>query len=195
MAQLLLLAAIALVVAALVFGVGALLTGADPGLSPVEPDGVSRGLPGTRPLEEADFATARFDTAMRGYRMAQVDAAMARAAYDVGFKQELIDALRAEVDALRDGRISDADVLRKAREAASGDTATSAVEAPAGQQHATPSAHSPNTAQSPNSAQSASSAQSGNSKPVTEFAPAEGTGASAEEPESGKPADQLAAPE
>ena len=121
MAQLLLFAAIALVVAALVFGVGALLTGADPGLTPVEPDGVSRGLPGTRPLEERDFAAARFDTAIRGYRMAQVDAAMARAAYDIGFKQELIEALHAEVDALRDGRIEDADVLRKARKAASGD--------------------------------------------------------------------------
>jgi hypothetical protein len=50
--------------------------------------------------------------------MAQVDAALRRAAYDIGYKEELIRVLQAEVDALRDGRLPDAEVLRRAREAA-----------------------------------------------------------------------------
>ncbi|HEX6077030.1 MAG TPA: DivIVA domain-containing protein [Micromonosporaceae bacterium] len=120
MPDFLLLVVIALVVAALVFGVGALLTGSDPGLTPVEPEGASRGLPSHRPLVESDVAGARFDTALRGYRMSQVDVAMARAAYDIGFKQEMIETLRAEVSALREGRTEDAEMLRKARESAVG---------------------------------------------------------------------------
>jgi len=120
MPEFLLLLVIALVVAALVFGVGALLTGSDPGLTPVEPEGESRGLPSHRSLVESDFASARFDTTLRGYRMSQVDVAMARAAYDIGFKQEMIETLRAEIAALREGRTEDAEMLRKARESASG---------------------------------------------------------------------------
>lgn len=131
MPEFLLLVVIALVVAALVFGVGALVTGADPGLTPTEPEGESRGLPSHRPLGEADFSTARFDTAWRGYRMSQVDAAMARAAYDIGFKQEMIEALRAEVTALREGRTEDAEILRKARETATGGNPTAAGDTPA----------------------------------------------------------------
>jgi hypothetical protein len=50
--------------------------------------------------------------------MAQVDQAIRRAAYDIGYKEELITVLEAEVTALRDGRTEDAEVLRKAREAA-----------------------------------------------------------------------------
>lgn len=120
MPDFLLLVVTALVVAALVFGISALLTGGDPGLTPIEPEGASRGLPAHRPLTEADFGAARFDTALRGYRMSQVDVAMARAAYDIGFKQEMIETLRAEVAALREGRTEDAEMLRKAREAAAG---------------------------------------------------------------------------
>jgi hypothetical protein len=50
--------------------------------------------------------------------MAQVDAAFRRAAYDIGYKEELIQVLEAEVAALREGRIEDADTLQQAREAA-----------------------------------------------------------------------------
>jgi DivIVA domain-containing protein len=120
MPDFLLLVVTALVVAALVFGISALLTGADQGLTPIEPEGASRGLPAHRPLTESDFAAARFDTALRGYRMSQVDAVMARAAYDIGFKLEMIETLRAEVTALREGRTEDAEILRKARESAAG---------------------------------------------------------------------------
>lgn len=118
MGQLLLLLVVALTVAAVVFGVTVLVSGGDPGLAPAEPDGRAVPLPADRPLVEGDVARLRFDTAVRGYRMGQVDEALRRAAYDIGYKQELIGVLEAEVTALREGRTSDADVLRRAREAA-----------------------------------------------------------------------------
>ena len=118
MGQLLLFIVVALVVAAIVFGVTVMMGGGDSGLTPVEPDGRAAPLPTDRPLGEDDIARARFDTAWRGYRMAQVDEALQRAAYDIGYKSELIGVLEAEVNALREGRASDADALRRAREAA-----------------------------------------------------------------------------
>jgi len=118
MGQLLLIIVVALVVASIVFGVTVMVSGGDPGLTPVEPDGRALPLPSDRPLGEEDIIRTRFDTALRGYRMAQVDQALQRAAYDIGYKGELIGVLEAEVTALREGRIGDADVLRRAREAA-----------------------------------------------------------------------------
>ena len=118
MGQLILFVVVAVVVAAIVFGVSVMLSGGDPGLTAVEPDGGGVPLPRDRPLDEEDIVRAKFDTAWRGYRMAQVDQALQRAAYDIGYKGELIGVLEAEVAALREGRISDADALRRAREAA-----------------------------------------------------------------------------
>jgi DivIVA domain-containing protein len=118
MGEFFLFVVVALTVAAIVFGVTVLVSGGDPGLTPVEPDGRAVPLPANRPLDEEDVAQVRFDTAVRGYRMAQVDQALQRAAYDIGYKGELIGVLEAEVAALREGRLADADVLRKAREAA-----------------------------------------------------------------------------
>lgn len=118
MGQLLLVLVVAVTVAAVIFGVAVLVTGGDPGLSPAEPDGRAVPLPGTRPLRESDIATIRFDTTLRGYRMAQVDQALRRAAYDIGYKDELIGVLEAEVAALRVGNVAEADALRRAREAA-----------------------------------------------------------------------------
>lgn len=109
---------VVLVLAALVMGVVTLLYGDDPGLAPAEPDGRSRPLPTDRPLSETDMEAVRFDTAVRGYRMEQVDRALRRTAYDVGYKEEMITVLEAEVAALRDGRTEDAELLRKARESA-----------------------------------------------------------------------------
>jgi DivIVA domain-containing protein len=133
MGQLLLFIVVALVVAAIVFGVTVMMGGGDPGLSPVEPDGRALPLPSDRPLGEDDVFRAKFDTAVRGYRMSQVDQALQRAAYDIGYKTELIGVLEAEVTALREGRLTDADTLRKAREAAiapAGDPAVPAEPAP-----------------------------------------------------------------
>ncbi|MCO8272544.1 DivIVA domain-containing protein [Actinoplanes sp. TRM 88003] len=118
MGQLLLFIVVALVVAAIVFGVTVMIGGGDNALTPVEPDGAAVPLPSDRPLGEQDVARTKFDTAWRGYRMSQVDQALQRAAYDIGYKGELIGVLEAEVAALREGRTADADVLRKAREAA-----------------------------------------------------------------------------
>jgi len=118
MGQLLLFIVVALVVATIVFGVTVMVGGGDPGLAPVEPDGRALPLPSDRPLGEEDVIRTKFDTALRGYRMSQVDQALQRAAYDIGYKGELIGVLEAEVLALREGRIADADVLRRAREAA-----------------------------------------------------------------------------
>ena len=118
MGQLLLFIVVALVVAAIVFGVTVMVGGGDSGLTPVEPDGKAVPLPGDRPLAEDDILATKFDTALRGYRMSQVDQALQRAAYDIGYKGELIGVLEAEVTALREGRIEDADTLRRAREAA-----------------------------------------------------------------------------
>ncbi|MEV1146011.1 DivIVA domain-containing protein [Micromonospora sp. NPDC049799] len=123
MGQVLLLLVVALTVAAVVFGVTVLVTGRDPGLAPAEPDGRAVPLPGARPLRESDVGEVRFDTALRGYRMAQVDQAMRRAAYDIGYKSELIGVLEAEVAALREGRTADADALRAARDRSAGATA------------------------------------------------------------------------
>ena len=109
---------VALTVAAVVFGVMALVSGRDPGLTPTEPDGRAVPLPTARPLRESDVGAVRFDTALRGYRMTQVDQALRRAAYDIGYKSELIGVLEAEVAALREGRVADADALRGAREQA-----------------------------------------------------------------------------
>lgn len=136
MGQLLILLVVALVAAALVFGVVTLLTGGDQGLEPVEPDGRVVPLPAARPLTEVDLNGVRFDVAMRGYRMAQVDQALRRAAYDIGYKEELINVLEAEVAALREGRTEEAESLRRAREKAArpvagSDTAEMPVVSPA----------------------------------------------------------------
>ncbi|WP_410820156.1 DivIVA domain-containing protein [Micromonospora sp. 050-3] len=129
MGQLLLLLVVALTVAAVIFGVTVLVSGRDPGLVPAAPDSRAVALPGTRPLRESDVGTVRFDTGLRGYRMDQVDQALRRAAYDIGYKSELIGVLESEVIALREGRTDDADVLRQAREqSASKVTTTEAAE-------------------------------------------------------------------
>jgi DivIVA domain-containing protein len=125
MAQVLLLLVVALTVGAVVFGVMVLVSGGDPGLREVEPDGRGVPLPGSRPLVEQDVTKVTFDLGLRGYRMDQVDRALKRVAYDIGYKDELINVLTAEVEALRDGRVDDAEALRAARLAASGEGAAS----------------------------------------------------------------------
>jgi DivIVA domain-containing protein len=115
----------AFIVGAVAFGVAVLVTGADPGLAPAEPDGPSVPLPADRPLAERDFQAVRFDTGLRGYRMAQVDSVLRRAAYDVGYKEELVAVLEAEVAALRAGRLEEADALQQARVAALGEAGAS----------------------------------------------------------------------
>jgi DivIVA domain-containing protein len=152
MGQLLLYVAAALVIAAIVFGVTVMLGGGDSGLPPAEPDGRAVPLPSDRPLGEEDLIRTTFDTAIRGYRMSQVDQALQRAAYDIGYKSELIGVLEAEVLALREGRAADADLLRRAREAALGppvvsDAAVAMTEPPVADQPASPEPVAPPAAE------------------------------------------------
>ncbi len=130
MGNLLLLIVVALTVGAVVFGVMTLVTGGDPGLAPAEPDERATPLPADRPLVESDVSRVTFDPTWRGYRMAQVDQTLRRLAYDIGYKSELIQVLEAEVTALREGRVEDADTLARARASALGVlSATPAAEA------------------------------------------------------------------
>src|SRR5690606_7566062 len=101
------LIAAALTLGGVICGAKVLVEGRDPGLRDVEPDGRAVPLPADRPLAESDLERVRFDTALRGYRMDQVDAALARTAYDLGYKEELIRVLQAEVEALWAGRVAD----------------------------------------------------------------------------------------
>ncbi|HEX6683220.1 MAG TPA: DivIVA domain-containing protein [Candidatus Limnocylindrales bacterium] len=116
--NILLLLVIAVTVGAVVFGVMTLVTGGDPGLKPAEPDTRARPLPSDRPLVEGDIGRVTFDKAWRGYRMDQTDQTLRRLAYDIGYKSELIDVLEAEIVALREGRVEDADNLARTRAAA-----------------------------------------------------------------------------
>jgi DivIVA domain-containing protein len=118
MGTVLLILVVVLVIAGLVYGVVTLLAGDDPGLSPADPDGRARPLPNNRSLTEFDLKAVRFDVGLRGYRMGQVDRVLRRTAYDIGYKDEMIAVLEAEVIALREGRVEDAELLRKARESA-----------------------------------------------------------------------------
>jgi DivIVA domain-containing protein len=118
MGTVLLVLVVVLVIAGLVYGVVTLLAGEDPGLSPSDPDGRARPLPNNRSLSEYDLKAVRFDVGFRGYRMTQVDRVLRRTAYDIGYKDEMIAVLEAEVIALREGRAEDAELLRKAREQA-----------------------------------------------------------------------------
>src|SRR5256885_16009522 len=92
MGQLLILLAVALVAAALAWGVAVLLLGRDPGLEPAEPDGRAVPLPTARPLTESDVNMLRFDTGARGYRMVQVDQALRRSASDNGEQRKVVHA-------------------------------------------------------------------------------------------------------
>src|SRR5258705_11155869 len=109
-ATLLLVVVVVLVAGGLVFGIITLISGDDPGLGAVDPDKRARPLPNNRSLTEHDLKSVRFDLALRGYRMAQVDRVLRRTAYDGGYKDELIAVLEAEAVALRDGRLDDADL-------------------------------------------------------------------------------------
>lgn len=106
----------------LAFAIVALTTGDDPGLTSAAGDDKATQLPADRPLEESDVVDARFDTGLRGYRTTQVDTALARLAYDVGFKDELVRVLAAEVAALRAGREAEADRLAQLRRQALGES-------------------------------------------------------------------------
>lgn len=166
MAHFILLLVGAAVVGVIGFGVTWLVAGRDQGLGPAEPDDAAVPLPTSRPLGERDVTALRFDTTMRGYRMGQVDAALRRAAYDIGYKQELINVLEAENQALRDGRIADADVLLEARNgAAAGSTTGSSPIAASGDAASRDDASDDQTVEDRNDRTAEESLEIGETKP------------------------------
>ena len=80
------------------------------------------GLEEATPVSEADVGALRFDTVPRGYRAAQVDAALNRLAWEIGRRDERLTELERELAAVeRPGAVSNA--------AAGGADAASDVEA------------------------------------------------------------------
>jgi DivIVA domain-containing protein len=63
--------------ALILIGVAVMLSLLGDTLEPEEPDSPDLGLPTDRPLTSADVPRLRFRTGLRGYRMADVDAAFA----------------------------------------------------------------------------------------------------------------------
>jgi len=81
----LLIVVAAIILSGIVFGAAAFTLGRDRGLTPPRPDGVPFDLPADRPLDRPDVEDIRFDTAIRGYRMDQVDDILHRIADDFDF--------------------------------------------------------------------------------------------------------------
>jgi len=96
----------ALVVAGIGFGVAAFTLGRAGGLAPHRPDGVPFDLPPDRPLSAEDVRGLRFDTALRGYRMSQVDEVLARIAHDL---DQLADHFAAVEARLAEDRLTDSE--------------------------------------------------------------------------------------
>ncbi len=134
MATVLLTISVVVVVAAVVLGVVILLFGGDSGLSTADPDERSRTMDTGQSLTEADFQMVSFDITLRGYRMQQVDDLLGRVAWDIGYKNELLEVLSSEVEALRAGQVEEADRLRAVWQSAVKVDATRGEEA-AGDEH------------------------------------------------------------
>ncbi len=92
---------VGIIVAAVVL-VGAALVAAGRGerMSVEPPDREYVGLPDD-PVHAGDVEALRFPTGWRGYRMADVDDALARLARTLAARDAEIATLRAELDALR----------------------------------------------------------------------------------------------
>jgi len=88
---------VALVVAGAAFGVVALMTGRADLLVDMPRDSVPSALPEDRPIRSEEVPALRFDLALRGYRMDQVDRTLDRLRADLAFREAEIDALRRMV--------------------------------------------------------------------------------------------------
>jgi DivIVA domain-containing protein len=85
----------ALIVGGLGFGLFTFVTGRDGGLADPDPDGVAVPAPTDRPLTAADLDDARFDLAIRGYRMDQVDELVALSRRTIHELEERVRELEA----------------------------------------------------------------------------------------------------
>ncbi|THJ74067.1 DivIVA domain-containing protein [Candidatus Frankia alpina] len=75
------------IVAAVVFAVAALAVGRFDRLTPAPPDSASVGLP-AETVTAGDVTRLRFAMALRGYRMAEVDAVLLRLAEELAWRDE-----------------------------------------------------------------------------------------------------------
>jgi DivIVA domain-containing protein len=112
-----------LVIAAIVFGVALLALGRGDSLVPATADRVEPDLP-DRPLRPADVDGLRLPQALRGYRMTEVDAVLAR------LRDELA-ARDAELSRLRDDEATSGVRLAEAASEPAVDGSVSAVDLPA----------------------------------------------------------------
>lgn len=88
-----------IVIAVVLFAAAVVATGRGGGIPEFPPDRPGLGLPDDRPLTAADLDGLRFSLAVRGYRMAEVDAALDRLADTLLARDAEIAALRAEMAA------------------------------------------------------------------------------------------------
>lgn len=91
----------ALVVAALGFGVVAFTIGRDPGLADAEPAAPAEALPVDGPVAAAELEQLRFDVVARGYRMSEVDRALAAATVAVRSLEQRVDELTEQLASAR----------------------------------------------------------------------------------------------
>lgn len=93
-----------LLLAAVLFGVAAVAAGRGDFLAEAPRDAADSGFSADGPLEAADLADVRFPMALRGYRMAEVDEALARLADELADRDQRIaeyDQRIAELDSAR----------------------------------------------------------------------------------------------
>jgi DivIVA domain-containing protein len=84
---------VVIVVGALILiGIAVMLSLVGDTLEPEPVDGPDLGLPADRPLTSADVPGLRFRTGLRGYRMADVDAAFASLAEALALAEQRADA-------------------------------------------------------------------------------------------------------
>lgn len=84
-----------LLLAAVLFGVAAVAAGRGDFLAEAPRDAADSGFAVNRPLEAADLADVRFPMALRGYRMADVDDALARLADELAERDQRIADLES----------------------------------------------------------------------------------------------------
>jgi DivIVA domain-containing protein len=86
----------ALVIVAVIGAIGILAAGSDNAMVEAYDDRPDATLPTGRPLTAADLDAVRFSTAVRGYRMDEVDALVARVQADLLARQAGADQVAVE---------------------------------------------------------------------------------------------------
>jgi DivIVA domain-containing protein len=101
-----------LLLAAVLFGVAAVAAGRGDFLAEAPRDAADSGFSADGPLEAADLADVRFPMALRGYRMAEVDEALARLADELADRDQRIAQYDQRI-AEYDQRIAELDSARR----------------------------------------------------------------------------------